>query len=132
MRLLIATLAVSTLMGGCACSEADLIGVTAQLNEPTVTVATPTTVDDRIPGGWRLYPGDDPAAMCSNFGDIDLPCRDILAVCVASADGTMEPKWLGEVYRCTSESPTWRDVCRTRPEAEWAFYGYTREECATA
>ncbi len=135
MRALVTLLAAGTLISGCACTEMDLIGLPVENDQPAFVDSTTTTsvTDGRIPGGWFLYPDDvDPTAMCGGASGALLPCRDVLAVCVEATDGRLEPKWLGEAIRCTDESPTWRDVCRTRPDAEWAFYGYTREECAAA
>lgn len=68
-------------------------------------------------------------------------CEPVLAVipklnggnvCVAVADGTMTNKFMPSVFFCTDESPTWRDVCLTVSAEQWAFYGYTSEECASA
>ena len=93
--------------------------------------APPTTIDTRIPGEWFMYPSDS-EGMCNGMTGAELPCKDVLNVCVTGPDGYRSTKWMPQVFRCTDASPSWRDVCRTRPEAEWAFYGYTREECAEA
>ena len=93
---------------------------------PAETVA-PTTTDGRIPGGWFLYPGAPAGDMCSGLLGHDLPCNQILNVCGDVGRGTV---WLTEVFYCTSVSPSWADVCATRPDIEWPYYGLAPERCA--
>ena len=95
--------------------------------------STAPTEDPRIPGGWLSFPDADDSTMCNGLNPgFSLPCRDVLNVCVDDGDGTRSTKFMPEIYRCTDASPTWRDVCTTRPPVEWTFYGYTTEECEGA
>lgn len=122
-------LAATTVLIGTATGCGELAEVDRLLDE---TATVETVVDDRVAGGWYLYESDI-EGTCNGLAGIAIPCRDVLAVCVPSTGGEhMEPKWFLTYYRCTDESPTWRDVCLTRPQVEWAFYGYTDEECAAA
>jgi hypothetical protein len=79
-----------------------------------------------------LYPDERADATCASFYGADpIPCREILAVCVYSdAVQGLTPKWPGTAMGCTEDSPTVVDVCLTVPEIQWAWYGYTTEECA--
>lgn len=132
MRLLLAVLAASTLIGGCACTEASLIGLpvehASEASAETAAVARTPVGEGRIPGGWWVSPGSvgectSPLAMGTT-----IPCSAMMNVCTESAEPTnvMMP----HIYFCTSESPTWRDVCATRPAAEWPFYAIEPEDCA--
>lgn len=127
MKTIITIAAVLVLSACGVVTEKDLVGVTPD----------EAPEDTRIPGGWFLWDQVDTTSMCGNDnnnpgGHVDIPCHDVLNVCVQGHDGTMDPKWLSHIYRCTDQSPTWRDVCRTVPVEQWAFYGYTPEECASA
>lgn len=131
---LIALVGAATLFGGCACAPSDLAGIPSDDGAVAVVHEPATTVDESLPLiRDHLYP-DGSDAVCSSHspGGIDLPCRDVVAVCVVDAFGQLAPKWPGLLYDCDATSPTWRTVCTTRPEVEWSFYGYTPEECAEA
>jgi hypothetical protein len=85
---------------------------------------------DSEPAPVYLYPNDPPEAMCNGMiGDITIPCNRVLDVCIDTPDGTSS-KWVPEFVRCTDAHPRWDDVCRIAPPEEWAFYGYTPEECS--
>lgn len=130
MKSLLAALAASTLIGGCACTEANLIGLPVERDQPA---AAPTTsvADGRIPGGWWAYPDIDPAAMCTSVlaEGLSIPCRNVLQVCTWNADSGWTNVMLPAIFTCTDESPTLADVCSTRPADEWPYYRLGRERC---
>lgn len=130
---LIALVSAATMFGGCACAPSDLAGIPADDGAVAVVHEPETTVDESLPAVRdHVYPESLDGMCSSSHGGVDIPCRNILAVCVLDELGHLDPKWPGLLYDCGATSPTWRTVCTTQPEAEWSFYGYTREECAEA
>ena len=133
MRTLIGVLAAATLIGGCGCAELNYVRTNDEAGAPveatTTTVAAPA--DIRIPGGWWFNRDADPALMCNSpvSGGLTIPCRDVMLVCGYTEVSGWTNVIMPTVFSCTDQSPTAIDVCITRPEAEWAWYGYTREEC---
>lgn len=131
MRLLLAVLAASTLIGGCACTEANLIGLPVENDAPAA--ASPTTVvDTRIPGGWYQRPGIDPSAQCTSpiAHGLSIPCEHVLSVCAWNEDSGWTHVMLPAIFTCTDQSPTLADVCTTRPAGEWPYYGLDANRCA--
>lgn len=132
MRTLLAALAASTLIGGCACTEADLVGLPVERDQPIAASAAATTVevprDVRMPGGWWVSPTS--TGMCTSpvAAGAEIPCRSMMNICTEGANPTN--RLMPTVFYCTDESPTWRDVCATRPPEEWEFYAVSREDCA--
>lgn len=123
---LIALVGAATLFGGCACAPSDLAGI--PVNDGAVAVVhEPDSLAQRT----HLYALDDTADCWSAHDGSTIPCRDVLAICT-DIDGTLQQFWGGMQYECGPWSPTWRTVCTERPETEWSWYGYTREECAEA
>lgn len=132
---LIAIVGAATMFGGCACAPSDLAGLPINADEPIAATVAPTTTDASVepkiePTYW-LYGRDDTEPCESITGTGTIPCRDVVHVCVTYDDGYRESKWFPSIYApCGPDAPTWRTVCLDRPQAEWAWYGYTDEKCA--
>jgi hypothetical protein len=93
---------------------------------------TTTTVTGGPHNGWLLFPGAVEGELCGGSGfapGLEMPCGEILNVCVRSADGYLSPKWVLGTNGCSSGSPVALDVCRVTAPELLAFYGYTVEEC---
>jgi len=129
MRLLVVALAASTLVGGCACTEADLAGLPVERDVASVNVDVPAPTDTRVPGGWWVSPSSDGECTSPLAMGISIPCSTMMNVCTDSDQPTN--LILPHVYSCTDDSPTWRDVCATRPAVEWPFYAIEPENCAS-
>lgn len=134
MRTLITLLAASTLVGGCACAEADIAGLptgegaTARVASGDDAATEQSVTDHRIPGGWWVDPKAEGVCTSPLAMGVAIACSLMLNVCTDEADATN--RILPQVYSCTDESPTWRDVCATRPPAEWPFYAIEPEDCS--
>lgn len=103
-------------------------GCTAE--QQRIARQTTDAVDDSTRSdSWHIYAQDNPN-ICNGFMESEIPCRDVLAVCIIDDNGTPSPKWIDLGYECTSDSPTAVDVCLTVPAEQWPFYDYTPEECA--
>lgn len=129
MRLLVVALAASTLVGGCACTEADLAGLPLADSTTAHNAAEPTDADTRPEAQLYLHPRDaDDSSLCSGLGPTVIPCQDVINVCVGDP-GSMTTMWMPEVWRCTDRSPTVIDVCRMAPAEQWAFYNLSDARC---
>jgi hypothetical protein len=139
MRALVTLLAAGTLIGGCACTEMDLIGLPVENDggvASEITIAVSPAAGERPVAGLRLYPGEVSDSMCRNFGDssgafLSIPCRDVINVCVAGADGSLSTKWMPAAFRCDGTSPSYETVCAVAPAEQWAFYGLNPDDCPT-
>jgi uncharacterized protein YceK len=119
-KIIVSAIAVIALSGCTALQQQAL-----QSDEGTPQPTTTTVERQAI----YLYPDNDPTSMCNGLYGVDMPCNRVLDVCVDTPEGTSS-KWIPEFVRCTDAHPRSADVCRLAPPEEWAFYGYTPEECS--
>ena len=137
MRALVTLLAAGTLIGGCACSEMDLIGlpvendggVASETTAPVTTRPVTPRPDTRMPGGWWVSPTAPGMCTSPTAAGVEIPCSVMMNICTDEPNPTN--RLMPAVYYCTTSSPTWRDVCATRPPEEWEFYAISREDCAS-
>lgn len=116
--------------------------VEAHQNTEEVTTTTaapvPTNVvvqreNPKIPvGDGYVFSDNSETQMCGNGTGVDIPCRNVIDICVVNSEGQYSPMWLPDVYVCDASSPTWRTVCQTRPQEEWSYYWLDESKCATA
>lgn len=118
-----------TLIGGCACTEMDLIGLPVENDKPASS-STPRRRRASRMGESRAAGSCTPTTSTRRrcaAGPAGLYCRSVTSSPCASRRPTGGSSRSGSARRSAAPTKVRRGAtyCRTRPDAEWAFYGYT-------